>query len=314
MKIQRPIFTALLLWAVCFLYSGPVKAQQDAMFSQYMFNGLAINPAYAGSKDYLAASILHRNQWVDIPGAPVTNTVSIHSPIIVLPGSNVGATMVHDKIGFTTQTDFFANYAYRIDLGKGGRLSMGLRAGFSNYKVDFSRVTTDAGIDPVVLERQNGLAPNVGTGIYFDTRTFYLGFSVPRLLSYHPEDVFSIDDSGLPKARRHYFGTVGYAWEVSQNVVIKPSVLAKYETAAPFQTDFNLNVLLVNRLWLGASYRTNDAVVGMIEFLPTRGLQIGYAYDFTVSELAQYNRGTHEFVLTVNLGGNVSKLKTPRYF
>lgn len=313
MKIQHPIISALLFLAIWFMCSGPAKAQQDAMFSQYMFNGLAINPAYAGSKDYLAASILHRNQWVDIPGAPVTNTVSIHSPL-VLPGSNVGATLVHDKIGFTTQTDFFANYAYRIDLGKGARLAMGLRAGFSNYRVDFSRVTTDAGIDPVVLARQKGLAPNVGTGIYFDTRTFYLGLSVPRLLSYHPEDVFSIDDSGLPAARRHYFGTVGYAIEVSPNLVIKPSILAKYETAAPFQADFNVNFLLANRLWLGASYRTNDAIVGMVEFLPTPFLQIGYAYDFTVSELAQYNRGTHEFVLTINLGGGVSKLKTPRYF
>jgi type IX secretion system PorP/SprF family membrane protein len=312
--MKNPTFTltTLLFGMLLVLFTGRVQAQQDAMFSQYMFNGLAINPAYAGSKDYLTAAFLHRNQWLSIPGAPRTNTISMHSPLI-FRGSAVGGTLLQDRIGFTTQTDAYANYAYRIDLGKGARLALGLRAGISQYSVDFTRTNEFTEADPMAFGIQRGLAPNFGTGIYFDTRNFYLGLSVPRLLSYDPEDLWSLDRSGLPVARRHYFATIGYAIEAGNNIVIKPSVLAKFEDAAPFQADFNLNVLLAGRVWVGGSYRTGDAVVAMIEVMPSPHFQIGYAYDRSISELSNYNNGTHEIILTVNLG-DVVKLKTPRYF
>lgn len=311
---QINLFRIALL-ALCWLLCRPaLQAQQDPMYSQYMFNGLAINPAYAGSKDYLTAMLLHRSQWVDIDGAPVTNTFSLHTPLLI-PNSAVGATVVHDRIGATTQTDAYAHYAYRIRFNSGSRLAFGLRGGLSHYKVDFGQLTYWDPNDELYLGgNQNGLAPNVGTGIYFDTRRFYAGVSVPRLISYDPDDSFSLDREGLPTAKRHYFFNMGYAIEAARNLVIKPSVMAKYEDAAPFQMDFNLNVLLADRVWLGASYRTGDAFVGMVEFIPVPMVQLGYAYDYTLSELRGAARATHEIILTFNLGSGISKLKTPRYF
>lgn len=312
MKFSTSLLTLALLLVGLLAGNGSAWAQQEAMFSQYMFNGLAINPAYAGSKDHLTAAFLHRNQWMNIPGAPRTNTISLHSPLI-FPGSSVGGTVLQDRIGFTTQTDAFANYAYRITFDSGMRLALGLRAGFSQYSVDFTRTNEFTEVDPVAAGMQQGFAPNFGTGIYLDTRNFYLGISVPRLLSYDPADLWSLDRTGLPVARRHYFATLGYAIEAGKHLVIKPSVLAKFEDSAPFQADFNLNILLAGRVWVGGSYRTGDAIVGMVEILPNRHFQIGYAFDQSISELRGYNRGTHEIILTVNLGDNI-KLKTPRYF
>ena len=284
------------------------------MYSQYMFNGLAINPAYAGSKNYLTATFLHRNQWVDIKGAPKTNTLSLHSPLL-LESSSVGVTLVHDRIGVTTRSDLYAAYAYRIKFDNEAKLAFGLRGGMTHYRIDFSQLTYWDLDDPIYNNgAQSGIAPNIGTGIYFQTRTFYAGLSIPNLLSYNPEESFSINAQGIPTTSRHYFATLGYAWEVSPKLVVKPSFLAKYEAAAPLQMDLNLNILLANRVWVGGSYRTKESIVGMVEFIPVPRFQIGYAYDYSISDLSTYTRGSHELVLTLNLGSKVSKLKTPRYF
>ena len=306
-KVSKRLFIGLLLLLLAF----SLRAQQDPMYSQYMFNGLAINPAYAGSKDYFAASLLHRNQWVGIDGAPTTTTLSMHSPL-KNANSAVGGMLLHDKIGVTSQTDAFASYAYRIQLGKEARLAFGLRAGVSQYKWDPTRIIYwQSGND---LGIRQGVAPNVGSGMYFQTRQFYLGVSVPRMISYHPDELFSNNIENVPTSRRHYFATTGYAFEANENLVIKPSVLVKYEKAAPTQFDLNLNILLAKKVWVGASYRSGDAIVGMVEVLPTPRIQIGYAYDHTLSELGNYNSGSHELILTYNFGPKVIKLKTPRYF
>ncbi len=314
MKSQNIIHLLFIALFILSAFGYKAFAQQDPMYSQYMFNGLALNPAYAGSKGYLTTTFLHRNQWVDIQGAPKTNILSFHTPLLI-ESSSIGATLLHDRIGVTSRTDLYGTYAYRIQLNKGAKLAFGLRAGMTHYRIDFTQLTYWDSDDPIYNNgNQRGVAPNVGTGIYFQTNKFYAGLSVPNLLSYNPEESFSVNAKGIPTTSRHYFGTIGYAIEINPNFVLKPSLMAKYESSAPFQLDVNLNMLLARKVWVGASYRTSDAIVGMVEFIPIPMLQVGYAYDYTLSELAAYTRGTHELVLTLNFGSQVSKLKTPRYF
>ena len=312
MKHPRIPTKLLLLASLLLLLPWKAQAQQEPMYSQYMFNALAINPAYAGSKDCFSASFLHRNQWLGIEGAPTTNTLSAHSPLL-FPNSAVGGTLLHDFVGVTRRTSLLADYAYRIELSKTTRLAFGLRAGFSHFSWDPTRLENVDQSDYIYAGgATNGLAPRIGTGIFLHNRNFYAGLSIPNLLKYNPKQGLD-QQTGLPESERHYFGTLGYAFVVSPNVVVKPSVLAKYEQAAPFQMDINMNVLFWNHLWIGASYRTRDAIVGMVEIIPIPMLQIGYAYDMPISELRGATNGTHEFVVTFNLGPN-SKLKTPRYF
>lgn len=297
---------------VCIAFSE-ARAQQNPMISQYMFNGLILNPGYAGSKDYISAAALYRKQWVDFKGSPETQTATIHGPLKNRK-MGLGFTLVNDKVGVTNRTDFMGSYAYHIKTRK-GKLALGLQAGASLYKAKFSDLIYWDKADVVFDgDVQSNLLPNAGAGAYYYARKFYAGLSVPHLLDYDPNKSLSFDVERVPHATRHYFLHTGYVVEFSDDLKMKPSVLVKYVANAPVEADININFLFSNTFWLGASYRTGDAVVGIVEYQLTKQLRFGYAYDFTLTELRNHSSGSHEIMLGYDFGYDIQKVKSPRYF
>ncbi|MFM2208042.1 MAG: hypothetical protein RL213_2017 [Bacteroidota bacterium] len=312
---SRRIRTKLLI--IVFSLTGVVQAQQDMLLSQYMFNHLLINPAYAGSHEYMMSSLLYRKQWVGYEGAPVSQVASLHGPI-GLTDFGAGMMISHDVIGVTERTDAFANAAYHLRLGERTKLAMGLRAGGGYYSCRNSDLKVWDNSDQVFKENvASRFLPNAGAGLYLHAPKSYFGVSVPSLISYDPQDRFGISLSGsdfVPRQVRHYFMTAGTVLTINADIVMKPSVLVKYVKNAPVQADFNLNFLFLKTLWLGGSYRTDDAVVGIMELQLSRRLRIGYSYDYTLSEIQYYSAGSHEFMIGYDFGTEVSKVATPRYF
>jgi type IX secretion system PorP/SprF family membrane protein len=293
------------------------QAQQDLMISQYMFNHLALNPGYAGSKDYMMATLLYRNQWTsyDGKGAPVTQLATLHGP---WKGKKFGwgVTVTHDHIGITDRTDAFFDLAYHLRVSDKYKLGMGIRVGMSHFKADFSELIYWDKSDPRYIEgTQTKTLPNTGAGFFLYSDKVYVGLSVPCTLSYDSTESISINEgSDAPHKVRHYYGTAGVAIPLSLDVVMKPSVLVKFVPDAPVEADLNLHFLFNDMLWIGATYRTGDAVVAMVEFQLTRKLRIGYAYDYTLTDIQDYSAGSHEIMLGYDFGYDIMKIKTPRYF
>ncbi|MDI1355200.1 MAG: type IX secretion system membrane protein PorP/SprF [bacterium] len=304
---MKRILTIALMFA-----AGAAFSQQEIMISQYMFNGLFINPAYAGTHEYVTSSLLHRNQWVNFNGAPKSSLVSVDG---ALPGKNMGLGFVvaNDRIGATEQTDVFANFAYQVKLGP-GKLSFGLKGGGSNYVLHGDQLTVWDKNDEVFAGTRTAFLPKLGTGLYYYTNKWYAGISIPTLLAYDPQHNFSFDVSSASASTRHYLINGGYVFVLNDNFKLKPSTLIKYEPSAPLQADINLNLLYMDQFWIGASYRTGDAVVFMVEYQTNTRFRVGYAYDYTLSNLQQYAGGTHEIMIGYDFGRNLTKIKTPRYF
>lgn len=289
---------------------GPAAfGQQQAMFTQYMFNGLAINPAYAGSHRTLSATALARIQWTGVEGAPITQTLSVHAPI-ANRRVGIGLLLLHDEIGVTKQTAVYNAYSYRIPFQNGGQLSFGIQGGFSSYNARYSLVSdtdpTFAGAD--VKE----VLPNFGAGLFYSTNLFYAGFSVPQLVQ-NTFDKYNTDSDS--KLLRHYFFTTGYVFAIDKDLMLKPSLLVKAVSGAPVQVDLNVSVLMKEILWVGLSWRSFDSIDALLELQVTDKFQFGYAYDFaTTSEMRRVNAGSHEIMLNYRMIKKHSRVKTPRYF
>jgi type IX secretion system PorP/SprF family membrane protein len=307
------LFGFLVFWGLSLVSVQQAQAQQDVQFTQYMFNGLAINPAYAGSRDVFSVTGLFRTQWTGIEGAPVTQTLSGHLPI-VKDRIGLGLTLVNDKIGITNNFSMIGSYAFRIRFNT-GVLAMGIQAAITQFRANFTdvRFSIDpTSSDPAFDQDINKTLPNFGTGLYYYTDRFYAGLSVPQLINW------DLSDGNISSARqsRHIFATAGYVFDVSPTVKIRPSLLAKYVSGAPFSVDVNANVWLFDRFALGASYRVGDAVNVLAEARISNNISVGYAYDLTLTELRKYNSGSHEIMLRVEFGVGKDKTKilTPRYF
>ena len=310
---KNRLFILSLFLGLSLLSAKNGQAQQDAQFTQYMFNGLAINPAYAGSRDVFSMTGLFRKQWTGIEGAPVTQTLSGHLPLIK-DRIALGLTLINDKIGITNNFTMIGSYAFRIKF-KTGTLSMGLRAAITQFKANFTnvRVSVDpTGSDPAFAQNINKTLPNFGAGLYYYTHKLYAGISMPQLINR------DLSNGNISDARqsRHIFATAGYVFDVSPTVKIRPSFLAKYVSGAPFSIDVNANVWLYDRFALGGSYRIGDAVNLLAEARISNNISLGYAYDLTLTQLGKYNSGSHEIMLRVEFGVGKDKTKilTPRYF
>jgi type IX secretion system PorP/SprF family membrane protein len=301
-------------------------AQQDPLITQYMFNYMLVNPAYAGSKDYIMANALYRTQWVKLSGQPVTMEASINGP--VTPGRRVGLGFYieNDNIGVTNKTTIMGDYAYHIPLNNNGlKLGLGVNGGIYYTHSDFNNLTlTEApeAMDPIYKAgTTSSIVPEVGAGAYLYNDIYYVGLSVPELLSYDNATTLSLSDNSAYGWVRHYWATAGYAFVVSDNFVIKPSAMWRFSNPAPMQADINLSVLLQKVLWLGATFRTGDNVEGqpesiaaMIEIIISKQLRIGYSYDFTTTKLNTYGGATHEITIGYDFGYDILKMKSPRYF
>ncbi len=304
----------ILPLALLALSANVASAQQELMISQYMFNGLFLNPAYAGSHPYTSATALHRSQWVGMEGAPRTNLLGIDGPLM---GNKMGLgfTFSHDMIGVSRDVEMAANYAYRIRTGSNGHLAFGLKAGLSFYTAKLS--------DLVYWDTQDALYQNnisnatvgkFGFGLYWNNERSFVGISVPTI--YAADGKLSSQPSDAPEHyfTQHYYLNAGHVFELNENFDLKPSVLIKYQQQAPPEVDLNMNLLFKDRFWLGAGYRTGDAVVGMVEFQINRLFRVGYAYDMNTSKLRHYNGGSHEVMLGIDLGKEPIMIKNPRYF
>jgi type IX secretion system PorP/SprF family membrane protein len=299
---------------LCFLfYLQAAIAQQTPAASQYMFNGLLLNPAYAGSKPFTSAAMMVRKQWTGFQGSPTTQTASIHG---ALENKKIGLGLYisNDHAGIINRTELFGSYAYHIEMGD-GKLAFGLQGGFTYLKSTLSDLIYNDNNDPVYNANTiSNVLPNFGGGMYYYSELFYAGLSIPELMSYDPDRQVSLNIEGVHHVRRHFYLTSGYVFSLSEQVKLKPSFLVKYVYGAPIQVDINANLLLNNIIWVGASYRTKDAIALIGEYQLSKKLRIGYSFDYTLSMLRNFSAGSHEFMIGYDFGYQVPKLKTPRYF
>ncbi len=288
------------------------EAQQAPMYSQYMFNMLNINPAYAGSRGVGTATALYRNQWIGIDGSPQTSTLSYdvatHEKKIGL-----GFQFYDDRLGIERTTGLNVSYAFRIQLTESGTLSLGLQGGILNYRANFSQVRTFQPNDPSFNQNVSGILPAAAAGIYYNSDKFYIGISTPQLLKTKLSTNNAADVLSTTRDLHYYLAT-GFVLPLSQDLVLKPSMLVKAVSGAPIEFDFNTNLWIQNFISFGASYRTGDAIVGMAELQLNKQLRFGYAYDKAFSELGNYNTGTHELMLRYEFGSSNGKVASPRYF
>lgn len=290
------------------------QAQQEVMTSQYMFNGLFLNPAYAGTHSYFSTSLLHRAQWLNVEGAPRTSMFAIDGPLMN-EKMGIGFSIVHDEIGVSRDLDLSGSYAYHLRLGADSRLSLGLRAGLSVYSADLNDLVYWDGNDQVYQANiRNQLVGKFGFGLYWYSSRAYVGLSVPTIHAADGGITSDVANALDHYFTQHYYLNAGHIFPLGEYFDIKPSMLVKYQPEAPVQVDVNCNVLYRERFWFGAGYRTGESVVGMLEYLVTPRLRIGYAYDLNTSALRGYTGGSHEVMLGLDLGQDVVRIKTPRYF
>lgn len=309
--MKKYITFALLLISAS---ASKLYAQQEAMYSQYMFNTLAINPAYAGSRNVTSATALYRNQWVGINGAPETITFSIDAPLNSKK-VGLGLQVFNDKIGITKTTGAFASYAYRIRLQK-GTLAFGLQAGASQYRADFQNVSLnpDPSNDVAFNQNVNKVLVNVGTGIYYNTDRFYIGLSSPQLLNNKLSN-FTVETSNVFNGQAlHLFFATGYVFPLSDVFALKPSVLVKGVKGAPIEADLNATLWIKDVFAIGLQYRTKADISAMVEIQASPQIRLGYAYDRSLTKLVQYNSGSHEIMLRYEFGFEKGKILSPRYF
>ena len=304
----------LFILSFTLLLPFTLMAQQDPVYSQFMYNGLAINPAVAGSAETFSATALYRKQWMGIKGAPETQTLSIDAPVY---GKKIGLglSVINDKVGVAQNLVINTLYAYRIQF-KEGILSMGLQAGINNYKADYTSVQTNPqnGIDDAFASNVNRMIFNFGSGLYYYSKRLYAGFSVPHILNQSLDGVVD-QTSGVPSRQyRHYYLTAGYVFDAGENFKIKPSALLKLASGAPVQADINSNFWYKEMYCLGVSYRTNDSFTVLLQLQLARQLRLGYAYDYITSKLSQFTTGNHEIMLRYEFVKKNTRIITPRYF
>jgi type IX secretion system PorP/SprF family membrane protein len=294
------------------LLGGEVYAQQTPLYSQYMFNMMNINPAYTGNREAKNLTLLMRSQWMDMPGAPQTGSVT-YDDRINDRNYSWGAQMYYDKLGIERTTGFQGFYSYSAPF-EHATLTLGLSFGALNYNIDYRRTNPyDAG-DPSLQAVINKFLPTAGVGALLAGERWYVGLSTPALLK---TKISSNGDAVIKQAgsEGHYFLTGGYIIPINSDVVVKPSVLLKYVKGVPIHTDFNANVWIKDVIGIGASYRVDDAVVGLLEVRLRENFRLGYSYDYNISDLRYYSGGTHEFMFRYELGKKKSnKVVSPRYF
>lgn len=304
----KSLFLTLMLLLLCKVSSF---AQQEAMFSQYMFNGLVINPAYAGSSEVFNASALYRKQWVNVIGAPETYALAMDIPVYSKK-VGLGLNLYNDRLGILN--NFAANgiYSYRIILPKGA-LSMGIQAGVTQINADFrsARLNSSNSADNAFAEMLNQWMFNVGTGIYYYTEEFYIGLSSPHLINNNFRSDFA---EQAYSHNPHYFLNTGYIFKLSDELKFKPSTLVKVVAGSPVQVDINSNIYFYDLVGLGVSYRSGESLVSIFELQASRQFRFGYAYDYPLNQIKTFTSGSHEVMLRYFLHLKNTKIITPRFF
>lgn len=303
-----------LLIAVCFIcFSIGSYAQYDVNYSLYMFNKLAINPAYAGSKEALTLTGHYRNQWPGISGAPKTYTFSGHTPFFN-KRSGIGLNVIADKIGMVNTFNFGLSYAYRIPIDKGKTLSIGVDGQMEYGRINWDQADPiDTGDEEVPVNATSKFNPNFGMGIYLNTPNYYVGLSIPRLLKTTIFDDDPVQGISINSVRSYYL-MGGLITRVSRNVKFQPGVLFTYNPRTPFEMDLNASFVFMDRFWIGASYRLEDSIDLISQFQLSDQLKAAVAIDFTLSELNDYSPGSFELMLEYIFVRTGERLNNIRYF
>lgn len=318
----------LITTIFCSLFA---RAQQEAQYSQYVFNSMVINPAYAGYKETLNVSMLNRDQWTGLDGAPKTQSLIVDGAFFD-NRVGLGLSVINDKIGLQHQSSAFINYSYRLPVGSDdSRLALGLAAGVSQYTLNANDAVIDDTSDPNFAGKSTYFAPDAKFGVFYSSEKFFAGASVTNLLA-NAIDYRNSGQGAIYKQGRHYFLSAGGLFDINSSIRFKPSFLIKEDTKSPTSLDVNSFFLIKDAVWLGASYRTNvnlwkkpglntsafnqNSLVGAVELFFARNIRVGYAYDYALSALGDYSNGTHEISLGFILNANrkSTALLTPRYF
>ena len=284
-------------------------AQQDAQFTQYMYNTININPAYAGSRGALSIFALHRTQWVGLDGAPVTNTASVNTP---LNESNLGlgVSIINDKIGPTTENTISADLSYTVPTSETFKLSFGIKATANFFNLDVTRLNP-VDDDPSLYDFNNKFTPNIGAGVYLHSDKAYVGFSIPNFIE---SNRYDDNEVAIFKEKINYYLIAGYVFDVNESIKFKPALLTKVVGGAPLQVDVSGNFMFNDKFVVGIAYRWSAAISAMVGFQVTDGMYIGYGYDYETTNLNNYSSGSHEIFLRYEIFKNNDKIITPRFF
>lgn len=295
-------------------------AQQLPQFSQYMFNTISVNPAYAGSRETISLVGLHRSQWVGLEGGPSTQTLSIHSPL-KNEQLGLGLSIINDQLGYENFVFMYGDFSYTINTSETTKLAFGLKAGFTHYNLDTVGFLDQEQVytDPFFSDISSRWNPNIGVGLFLHSNRWYVGLSAPRILN-TDYNLRGNQDAGpeyLALERIGYYLTGGYVFELNENLKLKPSTLLKVTNGAPVSFDINANLLFFEKFWLGGAYRYNQdtsTIGALADFQVSQQLRIGYSYEYFLSDLRPYTSGTHEILLMFEVYKPRKRIKSPRYF
>lgn len=308
------------IFLIIFIFSNlsiSLKAQYDAMFTQYMFNEMFVNPAYAGSKEALSATTLNRQQWVNFTGRPITTTFTIHGPLYNNK-MGIGLSVLNEKIGVLNRNLVYLNYAYRMKIGEKGHFSLGLMAGIHSQSNKFTELqTTDINDPQFTVNTKNVITPNFGSGIYYYTPKFYVGLSVPRMI----DDNVTVNSTGsiikqtkVDVSKFHHYFTVGRIFKLNENLKLKAQLLVKAVSNAPIGVDINVNTLIKEKIWLGVSYRSKSDASAILGIQVNPQFVVSYAYDYSLTNIQNFSSGSHEIALGYLFAFKGKEIISNRYF
>ncbi|MEZ4793207.1 MAG: type IX secretion system membrane protein PorP/SprF [Gelidibacter sp.] len=307
--IQKSSILKTLLGVLIFFTFAAADAQQDPQYTQYMYNTMSVNPAYAGQREVLSITGLYRTQWVGIDGAPKTQTLGIHAPLRN-EKIGLGLSIVNDALGPASESNIDANFSYTIQISDNNtKLSFGVKAGMHLLDTDWSKGRY-RNPDNVFNENISLFSPTVGAGMYLHNRKWYVGLSVPNFITTKHYNDFQ---ESVAAERINYYLIAGYVFDLSENTKLKPAALVKAVSGAPIIADVSANFLFNDKITLGVAYRWDDAISGLAGFQVTDGLYIGYAYDATTTNLNNYNSGSHEIMVRFELQ-KLGRILSPRFF
>jgi len=301
--------TRILIFVLMFT-AAISHAQQDAQFTQYMYNTINVNPAYAGSRGAMSIFGLHRTQWVGLDGAPVTNALSLNTP---LNESNlgIGLSFINDRIGPTVENTVSVDVSYTIQATENYKLSFGVKATGNFFNVDAGKLNSDPTVVDKSLVNYSKFSPNIGAGVYLHSDKSYIGISVPNFIE---TNRYNDNEVAIFKERINYYLIAGHVFDLNSDIKFKPALLTKVVEGAPLQVDVSANFMLYEKFVVGAAYRWDAAVSALAGFQVTDGLYIGYGYDMETTNLNNYNSGSHEIFLRYELFNNINKIISPRFF
>lgn len=302
MKTRLRIIISLLLGYLSY-------GQQEAQFTNYMYNTINVNPAYAGSRGVMSIFGLYRTQWVGLEGAPDTGTFSINTPF-ENSRLGLGLSFINDRIGPTTTNNISADISYTIPTSETWKLSFGVKGSASLFSLDPNKLTAVQG-DPNLTPINNDLTPNVGAGIYFHNSKSYVGFSIPYMLQ---TTRYNDNSRAVYMERMHYYLIAGHVFDLSSSVKFKPAILGKATEGAPIAVDATANFMFNEKFILGGAYRWSAAWSALAGFQVNNNLFIGYGYDRETTKLQHYNSGSHEIFVRYEFAKKNDKIISPRFF